>query len=51
MSSKLDSKPQIWTLAADLGLTPSEKPSRTIIAFVTGRIKAYSQKILMHESK
>lgn len=44
MSGRLDSKPQIWTLAADLGLTPSEKPSRTIIAFVTRRIKQIARK-------
>src|SRR5262249_33230861 len=44
MSSRLDSKPQIWTLAADLGLTPSEKPSRTIVAFVIRRIKQIAKK-------
>ena len=44
MSSRLDNKPQIWTLAGDLGLTPSEKPSRTIIAFVTHRIKQIAKK-------
>jgi hypothetical protein len=39
MSTRLDSKPQIWTLAADLGLPTSEKPSRTILDFVTRRIR------------
>jgi hypothetical protein len=44
MSSRLDSKPQIWTLAADLGLPQSEKPSRTIVAFVTRRIRRIAKK-------
>ena len=44
MSGRLDSKPQIWTLAADLGLTKSEKPSRAIIAFVASRIKQIAKR-------
>lgn len=44
MSSRLDSKPQIWTLAVDLGLNPSEKPSRAIIAFVERRIRQVAKK-------
>jgi hypothetical protein len=39
MSGRLDSKPQIWTLAADLGLPTSEKPTHTILDFVTRKIK------------
>jgi hypothetical protein len=44
MSTRLDSKPQIWTLAADLGLPASERPSRTILAFVTRRVKQIVKK-------
>jgi hypothetical protein len=44
MSNRLDSKPQIWTLAADLGLPTSEKPSRTILDFVTRRIRKIAKK-------
>jgi hypothetical protein len=44
MSSRLDSKPQIWTLAADLGLTTSGSPSRSILQFVTSRIRRITRK-------
>jgi len=44
MTTRLDSKPQVWTLAADLGLPTSEKPSRTIVDFVTRRIRKISKK-------
>jgi len=44
MSIRLDSKPQIWTLAADLGLATSEKPSRTILDSVIRRIKKIAKK-------
>jgi hypothetical protein len=44
MSNRLDSKPQIWTLAADLGLPNSESPSRSILRFVTTRIKRIAKK-------
>src|SRR5271157_5770101 len=44
MSSRLDSKPQIWTLAADLGLATSESPSRTILQFVGSRIRRIARK-------
>jgi hypothetical protein len=44
MSNRLDSKPQIWTLAADLGLPTSEKPSRTILDFVARRIRKIAKK-------
>jgi len=44
MSNRLDSKPQIWTLAADLGLPTSEKPSRTILDLVTRRIRKIAKK-------
>ncbi|MCI0627292.1 MAG: hypothetical protein L0387_37540 [Acidobacteria bacterium] len=44
MSSRLDSKPQIWTLAADLGLAASESPGRNIIQFVASRIKRIARK-------
>jgi hypothetical protein len=33
-----------WTLAADLGLPTSEKPSRTILDFVTRRIRKIAKK-------
>ena len=39
MSSQLDSKMKIWTLAADLGLPKSDKPSRTILTFVIRRVR------------
>ncbi len=44
MSSRLDSKPQIWTLAADLGLPQSEKPSQAILASVARRIRRIAKK-------
>ncbi len=44
MSNRLDSKPQIWTLAADLGLPTSEKPSCAILDFVTKRIRKIAKK-------
>jgi len=44
MSNRLDSKPQIGTLAADLGLPPSESPSRSILQFVTNRIRCIAKK-------
>jgi hypothetical protein len=44
MTTRLDSKPQIWTLAADLGLPTAEKPSRTILDFVTRRIRKIAKK-------
>jgi hypothetical protein len=44
MSIRLDSKPQIWTLAADLGLPTSEKPSRAILDFVIRRIRKIAKK-------
>ena len=44
MSIRLDSKPQIWTLAADLGFPTSEKPSRAILDFVIRRIRKIAKK-------
>jgi hypothetical protein len=44
MSGRLDSKPQIWTLAADLDLSVSESPSRSILNFVTGRVRQIARK-------
>jgi hypothetical protein len=44
MSGRLDSKVKIWTLAADLGLPQSEKPTRTILSFVTRRVKRIAKK-------
>lgn len=38
MSSRLDSKPQIWTLASDLGLSVEESPTRSILQSVGRRI-------------
>jgi hypothetical protein len=39
MSSRLDSKMKIWTLAADLGLPKSDKPTRAILTFVIRRVR------------
>jgi hypothetical protein len=39
VSNRLDSKPQIWRLAADLGLRSSPSPSRSIRDLVIKRIK------------
>jgi hypothetical protein len=44
MRNGLDSKPQIWTLAADLGLAHSASPSRSILQFVTNRIRRIAKK-------
>lgn len=44
MRNRLDSKSQIWTLAADLGLKTSESPSRSILQFVTTRIRRLAKK-------
>lgn len=44
MSTRLDSKPQIWTLAADLGLGTSASPSGSILAHVKKRIKQIAKK-------
>lgn len=44
MSRRLDRKPQIWTLAADLGLPNSESPTRSILRFVTNRILRIAKK-------
>jgi hypothetical protein len=44
MSRRLDSKPQIWTLAADLGLPKSDRPSRTILDFVVRGIRKIAKK-------
>lgn len=44
MSGRLDSKVKIWTLAADLGLPKSDKPSRTILAFVIRRVRTIAKK-------
>ncbi|MFZ0963161.1 MAG: hypothetical protein WAO35_20045 [Terriglobia bacterium] len=44
MSNRLDSKPQIWTLAADLDLSVSGSPSRSILDFATGRAKRIARK-------
>jgi hypothetical protein len=44
MSRRLDSKPQIWTLAADLGLPNSESPTRSILGFVTNKIRRIGKK-------
>jgi hypothetical protein len=39
MSTRLDSKPQIHTLASDLGLKASDKPCQRIVQFVEARVK------------
>lgn len=39
MSVRLDSKPQIHTLASDLGLQTSAKPCQRILQFVEARVK------------
>ncbi len=44
MSKRLDSKPQIWRLAADLGLPSSVSPSRRIRDQVIKRIKQIAAK-------
>jgi hypothetical protein len=43
MSGRLDSKIKIWTLASDLGLPKSEKPSRAILAFVICRVRTIAK--------
>ena len=44
MSDRLDSKPQIWTLAADLGLQATDSPCRHILRYTTSRIKRIAKK-------
>lgn len=44
MSGRLDSKPQIWTLATDLGLPASDSPSRAILRLVTNRIRRIAKR-------
>jgi hypothetical protein len=44
MSGRLDSKVKIWTLASDLGLPKSDKPSSTILAFVIRRVRTVAKK-------
>src|ERR1035438_1577693 len=44
MSDRLDNKPQIRTLATDLGLLPSKSPCQQILQFVAARIKRISKK-------
>jgi hypothetical protein len=44
MSNRLDSKPQIWTLASDLGLQLSRSPSYDILDFVRQRIRRILRK-------
>lgn len=44
MSDRLDSKPQIWKLAVDLGLSVSEVPTRAILRFVTDRIRKIAKR-------
>jgi hypothetical protein len=44
VSNRLDTKPQIWRLAADLGLRTSESPSRRIRQLVIKRIKQIAAK-------
>jgi len=44
MSSRLDNKPQIHTLAADLGLPPSKSPCQGILKFVAGRVRRIARK-------
>ncbi len=44
MSNRLDSKPQVWKVAVDLGLSASGSPCREILKFVSSRIKRISKK-------
>jgi hypothetical protein len=44
MSDRLDSKPQIWKLAVDLGLPISEVPTRAILRFTTDRVRKAARK-------
>jgi hypothetical protein len=44
MSNRLDSRPQIHTLASDLGLKPSPNPSQLILRSVETRVRAISRK-------
>jgi hypothetical protein len=44
MSIKLRNNPQIWTLAVDLGLKPSDDPVSVVISFVTARIRRIAKK-------
>jgi hypothetical protein len=44
MSNRLDSKPQVWKLAVDLGLSASGSPCQEILKFVSSRIKRISKK-------
>jgi len=44
MSSRLDRKPQIWTLAVDLGLSSTDPPTRSILDFVSKRIRRIAKK-------
>jgi hypothetical protein len=43
MSSRLDSKPQIWKLASDLGLSISDSPTRSIVQLVARRVRRISK--------
>ncbi len=44
MSNRLDSKPQVWKLAVDLGLSATGSPFQEILRFVSNRIKRISKK-------
>jgi hypothetical protein len=44
MSNRLDNKPQIRTLATDLGLPASESPCQDILRMVAGRVRRISKK-------
>lgn len=43
MSTRLDRKPQIYTLASDLGLQRSEQPCQRILQFVEAKVKKISK--------
>lgn len=42
--SQLDRKPQIWTLAVDLGLSVSDKPASQIVKFALDRVRRITKK-------
>jgi hypothetical protein len=44
MSSRLDTKPQIWKLASDLGLRPGGSPTQAILKFVKRRVRGIVKK-------
>lgn len=44
MSTRLDSKPQIHTLASDLGLQHSDRPSQRILRAVEARVRMVAKK-------